>query len=443
MDKDTLFSAFGKWVEPLNRIKLQEKIDAAKQDKYVKKLTTKAYILLFLHAVQQKREGLRAIADDLVQEEFQQALGLESISAAQLSRRHRQVDPGLLAGIFYDLTALVHTRSNPTSLRRRLNIVDSSTISLCLQKYKWAVFRETKAGIKMHLRLVFASQDDVAPDKVALTPAKRHDRTQMDELIDESGAMYVFDRGYVDYKKFDGYCERGIFFVTRLKENAVFELVDHRLVEHEQILSDSIILLGTPQNQMKHLLRLVEAVDSQGHVIQIVTNRFDITAEEIGEMFLVPNHRKPCLSCGLAAPMTAPDDSGTPFTPPFAFPSSIFVCLFQFRRQPLRQNFPILGDLVPPRSHTLPPVLYCHHALSHLDIGRHPQLKLRHLAFRRQTGHPAVFHQRHPDLPQDRLRTPLRIRARFPAIMDLRAKQKLHEVQQKGHHGLARWVKLA
>ena len=50
MDKDTLFSAFGKWVEPLNCVKLQDRIDQANCDRYVKKLTTKAYIQLFLHA---------------------------------------------------------------------------------------------------------------------------------------------------------------------------------------------------------------------------------------------------------------------------------------------------------------------------------------------------------------------------------------------------------
>lgn len=73
--------------------KTSRKIEEAKHDKYVKKLATKSYILLFLHAVLQKREGLRAIADDLLQEEFQRALGFESISAAQLSRKHKQVDP--------------------------------------------------------------------------------------------------------------------------------------------------------------------------------------------------------------------------------------------------------------------------------------------------------------------------------------------------------------
>ena len=71
MDKDTVLSSFGKYLEPLHRLKLQDKIDQSHQDRYVKKLTTKAYIMLFLHAHLQKREGLRAIADDLLQEEFQ------------------------------------------------------------------------------------------------------------------------------------------------------------------------------------------------------------------------------------------------------------------------------------------------------------------------------------------------------------------------------------
>ena len=71
MDKNTLFS-FGKWVAPINIMKLQQRIDETDQDKYVKKLTTKAYLLLFLHAQLQQREGLRAIADDVLSKKFQQ-----------------------------------------------------------------------------------------------------------------------------------------------------------------------------------------------------------------------------------------------------------------------------------------------------------------------------------------------------------------------------------
>ncbi|WP_082129754.1 transposase [Aneurinibacillus tyrosinisolvens] len=101
-----------------------------------------------------------------------------------------------------------------------MKIIDSSTISLCLTKYKWATFRKTKAGVKIHLRLAFLKDNDVVPEKVKVTPAKPTDRTQMEILIDETDATYVFDRGYVEYDKFDEYRDRGIFFVTRLKKMA-------------------------------------------------------------------------------------------------------------------------------------------------------------------------------------------------------------------------------
>ena len=286
MDKDTVLSSFGKYLEPLHRLKLQDKIDQSHQDRYVKKLTTKAYIMLFLHAHLQKREGLRAIADDLLQEEFQREVGLESISAAQLSRKHKQVNPALLAGIFQDLVAELHCRTQSTThFKRNVKVIDSTTVSLCLQKYNWATFRQTKAGIKVHLRLVFANQDDVYPDKIALTTAKPSDRSQMDQLIDEEGATYVFDRGYLDYKRFDEFCAKNIYFVTRLREDAVYYLLETKTSSQENILSDSVVLLGSGQKQMKHPLRVVEVLDTQGKLIRIVTNRWDLSVEEISDLY--------------------------------------------------------------------------------------------------------------------------------------------------------------
>ncbi len=69
----------------------------------------------------------------------------------------------------------------------------------------------------------------VLPDEIVITPAKPADRTQMDALVAEDpNAINVFDRGYIDYSKFDTYCEKGIRFVTRLKENAVIKVVSER-----------------------------------------------------------------------------------------------------------------------------------------------------------------------------------------------------------------------
>jgi hypothetical protein len=287
MDKNTLFSSFGKWVAPINSLKFQEKVEELQQDKYVKKLTTKAYILLFLHAQLQQREGLREIADDALNSDFQQVLDFTSISASQLSRKNNQVDPSILEDVFLKLVQQIQSYStHRMGAINNLKVIDSTTISLCLSKYKWAKFRKTKAGIKLHLRLVFMDEETVYPEKVVITSAGRHDRTQMEFLIDEKDAMYVFDRGYIDYKKFDTYCDQGIFFASRLKKNALIHTIESFPVpEDSTIRSDSMVVVGTPQNRMENVLRLIETIDSEGNPIRIITNRFDLDSQEIGEIY--------------------------------------------------------------------------------------------------------------------------------------------------------------
>jgi hypothetical protein len=149
MDKNTLFSSFGKWIAPIYGEKFCRQIQESRQDKYVKKLTTTAYLLLFLHAQLESRDGLRDIAADALNEEFQNILGFTSISASQLSRKHNQVDPATLAVLFFDLVRQIrpHTQYNCV-WKQNMKIIDSSTISLCLTKYKWATFRKTKSGVK-------------------------------------------------------------------------------------------------------------------------------------------------------------------------------------------------------------------------------------------------------------------------------------------------------
>lgn len=78
-----------------------------------------------------------------------------------------------------------------------LKIIDSSTLPLNLTNHKWAKFRKTKAGVKLHLRLVFMNKETVYLEKAVITTAKEHDRNQLEILVDDIDDMYVFDRGYV------------------------------------------------------------------------------------------------------------------------------------------------------------------------------------------------------------------------------------------------------
>ncbi|MHA6484956.1 IS4 family transposase [Paenibacillus sp. strain BS8-2] len=286
MDNDTLFSSFGKWLAPICTKSFTDRIAETEQDKYVKKFTTASYLKLFLHTQLQNREALRHIADDLLSETLQRELGLTSISAFQLSRKHKQVDPELLQLVFEQLAKQVLSRFSAPAHRTKIKIIDSTTVALCLQKYKWAEFRKTKSGIKVHMRLAFVGDEDVIPEKATITAAKKNDRTQLDRLVDEPGITYVFDRGYIDYAAFDRYCLDGIFFVTRLKSNACIEPLEEREIPEGSCVSvDMNVRVGSQQKLMKHTLRMIQTEDSQGNMLFLVTNRFDLTCDEISDMY--------------------------------------------------------------------------------------------------------------------------------------------------------------
>lgn len=167
----------------------------------------------------------------------------------------------------------------------KLYMIDASVISLCLSRYPWAVFRKSKAGIKMHLRLSF--DGTAVPDEVIVTPAKTADKNKLDELIvEDDDALNIFDRGYVDYKKFDEYCQNGIRFVTRLKDNAAIEFIGERPVKEDGLIEDDVdVILGTNTKKMEHKLRVITIDDGVNEPFSIVTNDFKRSAEEFGEIY--------------------------------------------------------------------------------------------------------------------------------------------------------------
>lgn len=286
MDKNTLLSSFGKWVSPINIEKLCEQVEELKQDYYTKKLTTEAYIKLLLFAHLHETESLEAMSDALLDDELQKSLGFDSISASQLSRKNNEVNPAILSNLFLDLVSKIHSFHNQTGKHRSLKIIDSSTLPLNLTNYKWAKFRKTKAGVKLHLRLVFMDKDTVYPEKAVITTAKEHDRNQLEVLVDDQEAMYVFDRGYVDYEQFDRMTDEGYFFVSRLKKNAVIrELETFSLPDDSTVLSDKMVYIGTTQNRTENVFRLLEVVDTKGNILRLITNRFDLDAEEISDIY--------------------------------------------------------------------------------------------------------------------------------------------------------------
>lgn len=254
-------------------------------DKYVKKLTAYKFLQLLIISQINKIESLAALSKHVKdEEELQTHIEFDAISTSQLSRKLGSLSPELFEKIFHHLVLEILPKVKHTPILRDIGslcVIDSTTMSMSITQYPWATFRKTKAGVRLYLRVV-VTKEFTLPDKGVILPAKLADRTQMSELIEsDPNALYLFDRGYVDYKKFDQFCCEGIRFITRLKKNAEIEVFSETSPDPESLIyKDQIVFLGNAQNgtKMKHPLRFIETKDSEGNLVGIITNCFDLSA---------------------------------------------------------------------------------------------------------------------------------------------------------------------
>ena len=164
---------------------------------------------------------------------------------------------------------------------------DSSTISLCLKLCPWAKYRKNKGGIKMHTLVDLRGN---LPVSVYLTSASVNDVKALDDLYIEPSAIYLMDRGYVDFNRlFKLITKKNAFFVTRAKDNMLFEVVSEAEVDKSTgIISDERIKL-TGLHTAKWYpeeLRMVTYEDyATSKVYRFLTNNMEYEALTISELY--------------------------------------------------------------------------------------------------------------------------------------------------------------
>lgn len=170
--------------------------------------------------------------------------------------------------------------------KNRLLSLDSTIISLCLQLFPWAHYLQTKGGVKVHVLL---DHTDYMPSYAVITEAKKADVRVAQSLHMKPGSIVAMDRAYNDFKLFARWTRNGVFFVTRMKEGTVYELVEQRQVPHNRlILADEIIRLTSPkaQKDCPELLRLVVVWDPENErEIVLLTNHLDFGATTISAIY--------------------------------------------------------------------------------------------------------------------------------------------------------------
>jgi IS4 transposase len=163
---------------------------------------------------------------------------------------------------------------------------DSTTINLCLSLFPWAHFRRTKGAIKLHTLLDLRGS---IPSFIHITSGTVHDVAVLDELLPEPGALYVLDRGYVDFARLYRLHEAQAGFVIRARKNLRFlRRYSHPVDRSTGIICDQTVVLVTPKSLEAYPepLRRVRFRDLEtGKRITLLSNRFSLPATTIGELY--------------------------------------------------------------------------------------------------------------------------------------------------------------
>jgi hypothetical protein len=195
------------------------------------------------------------------------------------------------ASFFEALFGLMYRRCQPLApkhkfrFKNKLFSLDATVVSLCLTLFPWAAFRRTKGGIKLHTLL---DHDGYLPAFVAVSPAREPDIKKARSLSLPKGSIVVEDLGYTDYAWYAQLTAQKIFFVTRQKRNARYEVLERRKVNtHQGLLSDHTIrLTGAKAQECPGPLRRIAYRDTAtGRRYVFLTNHFQLAAKTIADIY--------------------------------------------------------------------------------------------------------------------------------------------------------------
>lgn len=164
--------------------------------------------------------------------------------------------------------------------------LDATVIDLCLSVFPWARYRQQDAAIKLHTQLDLRAS---IPTVVRITEGKCPDVTFLDHLPIEAGAIYIMDRGYVDFARLCRFTDEAAFFVTRSKRGIRFRRRISRPVDFATgVISDHTVGLATrtARRDYPQLLRRVRYADRMTNKrLVFLTNNFTLPALTIAQLY--------------------------------------------------------------------------------------------------------------------------------------------------------------
>lgn len=235
------------------------------------------------------RQSLRDIASSLrAQGRRLYHLGIGEVARSSLARVNESQPYTLYEELFAKLYASCRALAPGHRFRFRnpLYSLDSSLIELSLKIVPWANYNRTKAAVKLHVGM---DHWGYLPAFATVTDARVHDVKVGRTRSLPRGSIVVFDKGYLDYGWWKSLGEKGVFFVTRLRTNACYEVLERRRVETGTGVRKDLVIGLTGMSAVKvgiGPLRCVEYRDREtAKTYRFVTNCFHLSAETIAAIY--------------------------------------------------------------------------------------------------------------------------------------------------------------
>jgi putative transposase len=215
-------------------------------------------------------------------------LGSQSISRSALGRVNEQLDYRFYEGLFQSLyrRCMRSKRSHGFRFKNKLFSLDASLIDVSMKVFPWADFNRKKSAFKLHLGL---DHDGLIPAFGCVTRGKVSDMAQARRLALPSGSVVVFDKGYNCYRWHNSLTENGIFFVSRLRGNAQYRVLERHAVKRGSgITSDQTIEYVAQRkdgDKLKPIRRVGYRDPESGKHYVFISNQFHWAAKTIADIY--------------------------------------------------------------------------------------------------------------------------------------------------------------
>jgi hypothetical protein len=251
-----------------------------------RKLTYWAQFVAMLYAQFSGRKSLRDLVFSLNQQVKKlYHLGQTPVRRSTLAEADEKRPALIFEKTYHQLLPGVYAEmAKQHKVSPEIKIIDATTINLCASAFPWANFREKQGAIKLHTVLV-----DMLPHCLILSDGKKHDLAAAKEMQFAPGDLLIMDRAYIDYAWLYGLHRQGVWFVTRLKANACFEVQeDGKITAPGQIVADQVIRFTSDHGSTAYPepLRRVHYRDPEtGKEYVFLTNRLNLSALEVAALY--------------------------------------------------------------------------------------------------------------------------------------------------------------